>query len=80
MSASISVYHWTTAKKAEQILEDGLRQWSFVCREQDGWDGEVCLVIEGLDVSWENRDPPADWQAITHEHVPPKRIRVLARE
>ena len=73
----MTVYHWTTKKNAEKIIQTGLRQWSFVCRDRKGWSGEMCLAIEGLDVDWDKRDPPADWQAIAHEHVPPERCVIL---
>lgn len=71
------VYHWTTKENAEKIMREELRQWTFVCKDQDGWEREVCLAIEGFEIDWRNRDIHTDWQAIAHEYVPPERIRVL---
>lgn len=73
-----TVYHWTTRENANQILIEGLRQWSFVCRRPDDWNGEMCLSINlPYDINWENRDPEASWQAVVPEHIEPEMIKVI---
>ena len=71
----MTVYHWTTKKIAKKVMQEGLRQWSFVCKDQNGWKSEICLAIEGIEVDWENREDSSSWQAILHEHVPLERIK-----
>jgi len=71
------VYHWTTEESAKRILEEGLKENSYVCKAPDDWGGEVCLEISGDEVfTWEGRDMPFDWQALT-EFIGPERIRRL---
>lgn len=71
------VYHWTTEDNALSILLNGLREDSFVCKNPDDWEGDVCLEIDGdTTFAWEGREPPADWQAVT-EFIPPERIKRL---
>ena len=71
------VYHWTTEENAERILAEGLKENSYVCKDQGDWEGEVCLEINGDETfTWDGRDMPFDWQART-EFIPPKRIRRL---
>ena len=70
-----AVYHWTTEENAQSILQSGLRRDSFVCKNPEDWEGEVCLIIDkDNSFSWEGREPPADWQAIT-EFIGPDYIR-----
>ncbi len=69
------VYHWTSKVNVNHILKDGLRQWGFVCKNKNDWQGEVCLVIDlPYEIDWNNRDEDATWQAIVHEVVSPSRI------
>jgi hypothetical protein len=46
----MTVYHWTTKENAEKILKEGLREGSYVCSNPSDWTGEVCLVIESLNI------------------------------
>lgn len=75
----MSAYHWTTKENAQKILEDGLHKWSFACKEIDDWGGEVCFEIKGFmdDEDWRGRESPTDWQVVTHECIPPSRLRVV---
>lgn len=68
-------YHWTTRENADRILIEGLKQWSFVCREQSDWHGDVCLAVEIPEMDWDERDEHARWQAVVHEHIPPEKIK-----
>lgn len=73
----MKVYHWTSKANKERILNDGLRQWSFVCRSRSDWHGEVCLEIDlPYDIDWDNRDEHAKWQSIVPETIVPSRIRI----
>ena len=75
----MTVYHWTTEKRAEEILKKGLRKWSFICRRPEDWRGEVCLSIElDYEIDWDNRDEHAKWQGIVHTAISPKKISGLA--
>lgn len=68
----MTVYHWTTETNAKSIMKIGLREGSFVCANPDDWRGEVCLVIESLNI---NTGDDA-WQGITHRHIRPDEIGV----
>ena len=71
------VYHWTTEENAKRILEEGLKENSYVCKASGDWDGEVCLEIIGDETfTWDNREIHYDWQART-EFIPPERIKVF---
>ena len=73
------VYHWTTEENAKLILQNGLRQDSFICRNPEDWEGEVCLQVDtGGSFTWDGREEPYDWQAIT-EFIEPQHIRKLGR-
>lgn len=52
----MTVYHWTTKENAEKILKEGLREGSYVCSDPSDWTGEVCLVIESLNIFAEPDD------------------------
>ena len=67
---AMAVYHWTSIENAEIIMREGLQQGSFVCAEPDIWSGEVCLVIEELNIFLNDET----WQGITHRHVAPSEI------
>jgi len=72
------VYHWTTKENAKAIMKNGLRAWSFVCKNKDDWRGEVCLKIDlPQEVDWDNREDHIKWQAVTPEVIEPSRIRIL---
>jgi hypothetical protein len=68
----VTVYHWTTQENALLIMQNGLRQGSFVVATPNDWHGEVCLVIEDLNI-YTDEDV---WQGITHRWVSPKEIAI----
>lgn len=70
------VYHWTSELLAKNILVNGLRKWSFVCRSPSDWNGEVCLEIElDKNIDWDNRDEFYKWQAVVPETIHQNNIR-----
>ncbi len=71
----MTVYHWTTKSNAESIMNEGLRAWSFVCADPFKWRGDVCLVIESLEIHVDEET----WQGVTHRHVAPHEIVVRAK-
>lgn len=75
----MKVYHWTTKRFAKKILKTGLRKWSFMCRRPEDWYGEVCLKIDSPYIDWENRDDHAKWQALSHEWISPRCIKIARR-
>jgi hypothetical protein len=69
----VTVYHWTTHENAKSILKEGLREGSFVCNDLSDWHGEVCLVIESLEMNVDEET----WQAVTHRHIDPQEVRSM---
>ena len=70
------VYHWTTKKKAKEILIKGLKKYSFICKEPMNYKGDVLLEIQ-YHIEWENREHDAEWQEIIKEHIKPEMIKRL---
>ena len=74
------VYHWTTKENAQAILQNGLREWSYICRDINDWYGDVCLEVDlPQDVDWDSRDEQENWQAVVPERIPPDRICLTKR-
>jgi len=72
------VYHWTSFENAKEILKTGLKKYSFVCKDKDDWQGEICLEIDlPYNIDWETREECASWQAIVKEKINKKRISVV---
>src|SRR5208282_6826880 len=68
-------YHWTTKERATQILVQGLKRRSYVCRRAEDWSGEVCLAVEFDKPLPFAEEGMFSWQLVTSEAVLPFRLR-----
>lgn len=72
------LYHWTKIENKESIEKSGLKRdkWCiYLCREPDGWHGEICYEIQ-LDRSF-NLTQLNDWEVLCWDPIPPERLKVI---